>query len=884
MKKTYAVISHTHWDREWYQPFELFRFRLVDMMDNLLKIMKDSPTYFFHLDAQTIVLEDYLEIRPEKRKLLEKYIKEGRLLVGPWYVQNDFFLTSGEATIRNLIIGQKIADEFGKCTRIAYMADQFGLTSQLPQIFRQIGIDCCAFGRGANAPDTPAQFNWKGADGSVVLCEFMKWWYNNLQRVPDDTEQATKLIKTKAEIMSAYMKTSNYLLMNGVDHLEAQENLLPILDKVRENLPGDITLIQDTMPEFFERTKKELREKNILLTQLNGELRMGGENTVLTGTLSSRIYLKIANVKAQVALEKRVEPLYTILSSLGITEYPFGYLNYIWKLLIKNHPHDSICGCSVDSVHRHMMDRYERIQENTDELIRRGMQAISDHVDRKNLTEKDYILTVLNTVSFKGKTVIDAEIMLSNDDKISCFKILDPKGREIPFTVYAISHKGHSTISPVNLPGDLSVTRYNIRFILPIDSIGFNTLTVRPCQGLLKIDINENAKADLLENRFVRCKINTNGTITVTNKITGKIYDNLLIMEDCEEIGDEYVHRESENSKKFTSDFVTSNISVIEDNKFMQRRNVTYEMTVDRNDEKRIPFDITISLSSVSSVIDIDLSFMNTAKNHRIRVLFPTEISSDEICAASPFDLIKRSIYRNDNDKRCPNSGFFAVSDGKNGFAVLNEGLYEYEHLNDPHNTLALTLLRANESIAWYKDQKNIAKEWHSPQAQCFGENKAHFGICLFEGNVESANVSSITELFLAAPITHCAPTDMRKMLSGRPFVQSADIGGCVFFRKPENADKKFSRHLNFVQINNSENNIMISACKKSENGKGNVIRLFNPTENSADFILVLNKKIKSASVISPDERTVIRENIPTDGNKIPISLNAKKIITLFIK
>ena len=164
------------------------------------------------------------------------------------------------------------------------------------------------------------------------------------------------------------------------------------------------------------------------------------------------------------------------------------------------------------------------------------------------------------------KTVIDAEIMLSNDDKISCFKILDPKGREIPFTVYAISHKGHSTISPVNLPGDLSVTRYNIRFILPIDSIGFNTLTVRPCQGLLKIDINENAKADLLENRFVRCKINTNGTITVTNKITGKIYDNLLIMEDCEEIGDEYVHRESENSKKFTSDFVTSNISVIEDN------------------------------------------------------------------------------------------------------------------------------------------------------------------------------------------------------------------------------------------------------------------------------------------------------------------------------
>ena len=180
MKKTFAVISHTHWDREWYLPFEKFRIRLVDLIDNLLAILKSSPEYRFHLDAQTIVLEDYLELRPNNKALLKKYIKEGRILVGPWYVQNDFNLTSGEATVRNLIIGQSIADEFGNCMRIGYAADQFGLISQLPQLFTQMGLDSCIFGRGANLPETPPQLYWEGADKSVIYCEFMKWWYNNL--------------------------------------------------------------------------------------------------------------------------------------------------------------------------------------------------------------------------------------------------------------------------------------------------------------------------------------------------------------------------------------------------------------------------------------------------------------------------------------------------------------------------------------------------------------------------------------------------------------------------------------------------------------------------------------------------------------------------------
>ena len=884
MKKTYAVISHTHWDREWYQPFELFRFRLVDMMDNLLKILKDYPDYRFHLDAQTIVLEDYLEIRPEKRKELEKYVKEGRILIGPWYVQNDFNLTSGEATVRNLIIGQKIADDFGKCTRIAYMADQFGLTSQLPQIFLKSGMDSCIFGRGANAIDTPPQFYWKGADGSTLLCEFMRWWYNNLQRLPSDTEEAAKLIKMKVNNMNPLMKTTNYLLMNGVDHLEAQEDLLPILDGVRKILGDEAELIQDTMPEFIERTKAQIKEEGISLPTYNGELRIGGEDKCLTGTLSSRIYMKMANVRAQVALEKRVEPLYALLSTLKITDYPTGYLDYLWRLLIKNHPHDSICGCSVDPVHAHMMDRYERIKENTDELIRRGMQAISDHADRRHLNNNDLILTVLNTVSYEGKAVIDAEVMIPNEEKVTCFKLLSPLGKEIPYVIYNISNMAHTSISPINLPGDVAVTRYYIRFALPIDGIGYNALTVRPCEGTLSVSENNCTAPNKLENKLISCKINKNGTLTVTDKTTGKRFNGLMLIEDCEEVGDEYVHRETENAAVFTSKDAVAEITSLENNKFMQRRKVTFDMTVDRDGEKHLSFDAELSLTSESPVIDVKLSFVNTAKDHRVRVLFPTETTSDGVYTAAPYDCVKHALYENDNDKRRPNSGYIAVTDGRSGLAVLNEGLYEYEHKGDKKNTLALTILRSTGNFTWYKDQKTLAKEWLSPDAQCIGKNDVHFAICPFGGAFEESEIHALTELFLAPPITHSAPVDMRKILSGRPFVQATDIGGCVFYREPENADRRLPSALSFVKIAGDKGKTVISACKKAESGKGTVIRLFNPTENETAFAVVLNKKPRAVSLISPDERIALAENVTFSGKEIPLTAKPKEIITLLVK
>ncbi len=189
---TLHVVSHTHWDREWYLPFQQFRLRLVDLIDRLLHLMDSDPDFrYFNLDAQTIVLEDYLQIKPENRERLENYIHEGRITVGPWYELNDEFLTSGEATVRSLLEGHRIADEFGACMKIGYLPDQFGNISQMPQILRGFGIDNAVVGRGYHlGGHRKMEFWWEAPDGSRVLTSLMAFWYNNAQRFPADPERA----------------------------------------------------------------------------------------------------------------------------------------------------------------------------------------------------------------------------------------------------------------------------------------------------------------------------------------------------------------------------------------------------------------------------------------------------------------------------------------------------------------------------------------------------------------------------------------------------------------------------------------------------------------------------------------------------------------------
>ena len=240
---TMILVPETHWDREWHQTFQEFRYRLVRLTDKLLDILGNIPEYkSFTFDGQTIVLEDYLEIRPEKRGDIEEHVQSGRLLVGPWYVLPDEWLVSGEALVRNLMIGHKIAGEFGAIMKAGYIPDPFGHISQLPQILQGFGIDSCFFMRGIGNEwdDMTTEFLWEAPDGTRVLAVHLMNGYCNATSLGRkslwasedegvDMEAALAKVMGEKESLGRRASTKYLLLNNGCDHVEPQPELPEII-------------------------------------------------------------------------------------------------------------------------------------------------------------------------------------------------------------------------------------------------------------------------------------------------------------------------------------------------------------------------------------------------------------------------------------------------------------------------------------------------------------------------------------------------------------------------------------------------------------------------------------------------------------------------------
>ncbi|GAC1354764.1 MAG: hypothetical protein NVS4B11_32090 [Ktedonobacteraceae bacterium] len=399
---TIILVPHTHWDREWYQTFQQFRIRLVQAVDKLLDILDHDHAFsHFMLDGQTIVLDDYLEIQPEQEERLRKHICSGRVLVGPWYVQPDEFLVSGESLIRNLQFGLQQASDFGNPMYIGYVPDCFGHIAQLPQILQGVGIDNAVFWRGVGAEAKKSEFYWQAPDGSKVLVAHLAdpIGYSNARWMPLNPEKFV----TRVELLTANIlpkaTTSTLLFMNGSDHLEIQDNLpatiqaanmlMQTIDPTRKNLltqfgmasKHDSICVQiGTLPQYIACIRQQIKPDE--LQTLTGEMRSSQYSHLLSSVLSSRMWIKQQNTATEHLLERWVEPLTAWAWKTGAA-YPQGLIRAAWRYLLQNHPHDSICGCSIDQVHRENAVRFAQSQQIAESLIQQAMQQIVQVTDTR---------------------------------------------------------------------------------------------------------------------------------------------------------------------------------------------------------------------------------------------------------------------------------------------------------------------------------------------------------------------------------------------------------------------------------------------------------------------------------------------------------------------
>ncbi|NLC29503.1 MAG: hypothetical protein GX773_03505, partial [Chloroflexi bacterium] len=431
------IVSHTHWDREWYRTFQQFRLQLVHLVDNLLVILDQDPEYLhFMLDGQTIVLEDYLQMRMANLPLLQKHIQEQRILIGPWYILPDEYLVSPEATIRNLMIGRQICSLFGQRMMIGYIPDPFGHIGQMPQILNGFHMDTACLWRGV-PKGSPTLLQWQAPDGSSVLLAHLYDGYGNIAEWPAaDPDQSLMDLDKQVDQLEALNLTSHFLLMRGTDHLEPRPELPEHIRYYNQHETSERRAIHSTLPAYLAAVTEELEEKVINLQTLTGELRDPQKAHMLPGVLSARMWIKQRNHYSETMLERWVEPFSTWAELLKRGDDAFlpqkhheksarindpgPVIHQTWKLLISNHPHDSICGCSIDETHADMISRFDQVDQIAEALTKQSLEAIISEINtqKPEFDNKLAAVTVFNASPYPKTDLVSVSIDLPEENAV----------------------------------------------------------------------------------------------------------------------------------------------------------------------------------------------------------------------------------------------------------------------------------------------------------------------------------------------------------------------------------------------------------------------------------------------------------------------------------
>lgn len=885
MRTVVHIIPHAHWDREWYLPLEQHRARLLRQMDTVLDLLSQDPDYTYHLDGQMIAVEDYLHFRPERESQIRQFCKERRLHLGPWYVLQDEYLTSGEANVRNLLLGMKMAEKFGPVCRIGYLPDAFGNVSQMPQFFKQAGLIAAAFGRGVTMSDIASdpkahklrhsEFDWQSPDGSSIFSVFFSGWYNNAQEIPADPVKAKPYWDERLKRARAYATTEHLLFMNGSDHQPVQKNLKEALETARMLYP-DIEFRCSDFEQFVSCVKNSMTEPpETVIGELCGQESVG-DNT-LCNTASSREPIKVLNRKTESALALMTEPMLS-MAELNGYRLDKALLREAWRLLIENHPHDSICGCGIDEVHRETVYRYEKSLQLSSMLIKQAGEAI---VSRTAVPQgAGAAVGVFNTSAWKRKGAVSAIVGTEriygtraayaalNNRPAETFVLTDTEGNKLPALIEDLGVCFGYELPDDSFRKPYFERRYRITFTAEVPSMGHRVYALK--QGEQECPCGNYSAKNILENQFVFVKIHPDGTFDVTNKQTGRVYKGFGLLEDVGDVGDEYIFRET-NDGRVISENVPASVNCVEctairtvyriqtalklpksaDGK-LEAAQQSMEPRLARNiarsiDTEIVPIEMTLTLEPDNPLLRVDIKIDNRVRDHRIRMLFPTDIDGDLHLADSVFDVLQRPDIPGPNwtnPSRCQRMQYFvAAQDGTDGLALLNRGAYEYEILPE-RRKIAITLLRCVGELG----------DWGvfpTPDAQCLGVSEITLGVLPYVGDA-----------FL-----------------GRGCREAVQFQTDLIVQQIRSNDETGTLSQSCFE---SDGPVAVTAFKPAEDGTGLVLRGCNVTENQADWTLRVpaGSRIYASDII---EQKGAELSADRDGN-VTIPIDGKEIKTVRIE
>jgi alpha-mannosidase len=706
--------------------------------------------------------------------------------------------------------------------------------------------------------------------------------------LPDNIDEAFKRIE---EIKGESVKratTPCLLFLNGVDHVEPQPELGRIIKGVNERLT-DTTILHSNLEKYVEKIK----EHSPSLSVVSGELRDGYKYAyLLTGVLSTRMYLKQKNESAETELEKWAEPLSSFNYIVG-GQYNKGALDRAWKYLISNHPHDSICGCSIDRVHQDMITRFNCASDIAEDISERSMSSIAGSIDLSGRVSLSH-LAVFNTLGWRRRELVQASVDLPCEGTEavpsgkapnggSGFAIYDVDDRRVEYQVVSAEETRTFILRKHVQPKPLFVRRFRINFIVDVPAFGYAAYRVISGDGereIVKPSVSVTKKngSHIVENEYLKVRVGSDGTLDVTDKQTGNVYKGLHYFEDSGDAGDEYNYAYPRKDRIINTRGTKANVRIVEKSPFSALFKVTYRMAVpeslsaDRKSRGQrfvtIPIESLVRVTAGSKRVDITTTVDNRAKDHRLRVIFPSGIKATHSHADNKFDVISRRIriekktrdYLEEPAATYPQDNFVDVTDGIKGLAIISKGLPEFEVKDQPLHPVALTLLRCVGYLSrgdLLTRRNNAGPVLETPDAQCLGLHSFSYSIFPHAGDWEDGKVH-------VEALNHNTGLKCHQTLG-------------------ENGDERLSRSLPVCRsfLSMEPEYAVVSAVKKAERDDSLILRLYNISSKPIKSALTLAYPPKAVALTNLNEEPITQ--LPLDGNRISVEIQPRKIVTLSI-
>lgn len=818
-------MSHTHWDREWYLPSRYTRRWLGQFFRSLLDRCRADKSYSFHLDGQTILLEDLQE--PELLPALKDTVRRGQIALGPYYQQPDWNLASGESLIRNLLIGLRDARSVGEPCMVGWLPDSFGQIAQTAQIHRLFGIRFLTVWRGVPLPpqELACELSWKSPDGTRALTSYLVDSYRNAMQIARMPELAATRLTWATDRLAPFARSGLQLLLNGYDqerHPEDIPGLLRELQKTDTPLPAH-DVRQSSLEQYFA----ELEQWQIAggeTTEVTGSMYAGRYISVFPGVLSARTYLKVFNFRCQTLLSRYIEPLAALRMRSAPPEWRSvvqEQLERLWRRVLRNHPHDSICGVSVDPVHADMEHRFSAIETECLAFAAHLLPPGQNLIVNPSATPRDLVL----------------------DDAV--------------YTVPALSVQPRANLTPKADPPGLTVEEQTFR----------------------------------VSNRFYEACVERDGTLSLTSADGAVKLQDLCAIADDGDAGDTYNYsptavdstiRSGTTVTRTMSECGACSAAITVEH----RLNLPQRLSQDRStrSERTEAQVVTVSyrFSAVTPVVGIHVEMTNTVRDHRLRMLFPTDLTSAELLHETQFAQDRTAFERDavgdddslppevarvmlgarerDPNTQAPMQRYAAVRrDGDTrGCAVYGRGVHEVEPISD-RRTIAVTLLR---SVGWLARPDlssrigDAGPLMFTPDAQCIRRLSWELGL--------SAGDCS-DEALLRHAEEFCCPVWIPRTMDG---AHQHDPGAAL-------AGPDVRGHVG------------VSGVKIAEDGAGYVLRLWNGTSTPQAVRIHEPAGIRFAETLMADEQRTDTDALAcepeTDGDTIDLTILPWKIVSVRI-